>query len=49
MTLKFTRLARNMKRLDENTNIFFGKKKMSERVSSKINKKITDYEEDNDD
>jgi hypothetical protein len=46
MSLRFTRLFRNIKRLDENTSIFFGKKKMSEKLSSRIKKKVIEDEED---
>jgi hypothetical protein len=47
MELPFiTRLVRNIKRLDENTDIFFGKKKMSEKLSSKINKTLDEEEKE---
>jgi hypothetical protein len=46
MSLRFTRLFRNIKRLDENTNIFFGKKKMSDRLSSRKKIIIDEDEED---
>jgi hypothetical protein len=47
MSLRFTRLVRNMKRLEENTNIFFGKKKISEKLSFR-KKIIDDNDNDND-
>jgi hypothetical protein len=46
MSLRFTRLVRNIKRMEENANIFFGKKKMSEKLSLKINKKLNEEDED---
>jgi len=46
MSLRFTRLFRNIKRLDENTSIFFGKKKMSDRLSSRKKIIIDEDEED---
>ena len=49
MALRFTRLVRNIKRMEENTSIFFGKKKMSQRLSSKINKAIAKEDDDNED
>jgi hypothetical protein len=53
MILNFTKLASNIKRMEENINIFFGKKNISERLSVrmsniKVNNENDDDNEDDD-